>query len=235
MAAGAPKSAPPSETKKDRSPSAHDEEVKEAGTTTMPAESAKTEESSREYRAKTAEPGVTPQTLQQVAPSRTEPGGAEAPAQTSPRPLATPPSAPRPDAAQTKEAQSSVLPGRSAEALYATGVRDLADGKYERSIDVFRAFLAQYPQDARVPDARLRLGEAYFGQGRYAEALQEYEAVVRQFPSSSLVPTALYLQAQARLAQGDQSGCQLLRDLSDRYPQALEAASSRQILSTRCR
>jgi tol-pal system protein YbgF len=235
MAAGAPRSTPPSETKKDRSPSAHDEEAKEAGTTPMPAESAKTEESSREYRAKTMEPGVTPQTLRQVAPSPTEPGGAGAPAQASPKSLGAPPSAPGPGAAPTKEAQSSTLPGRSAEVLYATGVRDLADGKYERSIDVFRAFLAQYPQDARVPDARLRLGEAYLGLGRFSEAFQEFEAVVRQFPSSPLIPTALYLQAQARLAQGDRSGCQLLRDLSDRYPQASEAASSRQILSTRCR
>ena len=119
--------------------------------------------------------------------------------------------------------------------LYATGLTDLADGKFERSIDDFRTFLAQYPQDARVPDARLRLGEAYVGQGRYAEALQEYEAVVQQSPSSPVVPTALYLQAQARLAQGDRSGCQLLRDVADRYPQSPEATSARQMLSTRCR
>jgi tol-pal system protein YbgF len=112
---------------------------------------------------------------------------------------------------------------------------ELADGKFDRAVDSFRAFLARYPHDARVPDARLRLGEAYFGQGRYAEALQEYEAVAQQFPSGPQVPTALYLQAQARLAQGDRSGCQLLREVADLYPQAPEAASARQDLAARCR
>jgi tol-pal system protein YbgF len=112
---------------------------------------------------------------------------------------------------------------------------ELADGKFDRAVDSFRAFLARYPHDARVPDARLRLGEAYFGQGRYAEALQEYEAVAQQFPSGPQVPTALYLQAQARLAQGDRSGCQLLREVVDLYPQAPEAASARQVLAARCR
>jgi tol-pal system protein YbgF len=112
---------------------------------------------------------------------------------------------------------------------------ELADGKFDRAVESLRAFLARYPQDARVPDARLRLGEAYFGQGRYAEALQEYKAVAQQFPSSPQVPTALYLQAQARLAQGDRSGCQLLREVADLYPQAPEAASARQVLAARCR
>ncbi len=227
MAAPAPRRTVPPEIQKDRSPSAEGGESKGTATTAMPPEAAKTEETSRDYRAKTMEPGGPPQTLRQVAPSRKEPA--------SPKSLAAPPSVPGPPAGSTTEAQTFALQGRPADPLYVAGLADLADRKYARAVDEFRAFLAQYPQDTRAPDARLRLGEAYFGQGRYAEALQEYEAVVREFPSSPLVPTALYLQAQARLAQGDQSGCQLLRDLSDRYPQASEAASAHQILSTRCR
>lgn len=237
MAAVAPTPGAPSEAEKGRGPSAPGEEAKEVGKTPIPSESAKVEESSRELRAKSAEPGVAPRMLREAAPAPAEPGGAVAPAQSSPKSLAAPPSAPRPSVAPapSKEAQTSSLQDRPADVLYVAGLTDLADGKFDRSVDSLRAFLAQYPHDARVPDARLRLGEAYFGQGRYAEALQEYEAVVQQFPSSPLVPTALYLQANARLAQGDRSGCQLLRDVADQYPQASEAASARQILSTRCR
>jgi len=200
------------------------------------AEAPKAEESSRLFHAESAEPGGAPRVLRQAAPAPAEPGGAAAPVPAAPNSLAAPLSAPGPGAAPApaEETQTSSLQGRPADVLYGTGLTDLADGKYERSIDNLRAFLAQYPQDARVPDARLRLGEAYVGQGRYAEALQEYEAVVQQFPSSPLVPTALYLQAQTRLAQGDRSGCQLLRDVADLYPQAPEAASARQILAARC-
>ena len=160
-----------------------------------------------------------------------------APAPAAPGSLAVPPPAPGPRGAPppAKDAQSSSLRGVPADALYATGMADLADRKYDRSIEYLRAFLVQHPQDARVPEAQLRLGQAYAGQGRYAEALREYEAMVREFPSSPLVPTALYLQAQARLDQGDRTGCQLLRDVGDRYPQAPEAALAREALTTRCR
>jgi tol-pal system protein YbgF len=236
--AAVPPPAPPSlETEKNRATSSPGDETKGLGKIAVPSESPKAEEPSRELRAKSAESGVATKRLQQAAPAPAEPGGAALPAPAAPKSLAVPPSAARPSAAPppAKEAQTSSLQGRPADVLYVTGLADLADGKYERSIDNFHAFLGQYPQDARVPDARLRLGQAYFGQGRYAEALQEYEAVVRQFPSSPLVPTALYLQAHARLARGDRSGCQLLRDVDDLYPQAPEAALARETLSTRCR
>ncbi len=237
VAAVAPVPGAPSEAEKGRGPSALGEEGKGVEKTPIPSESPKAEESSRVFRAKSAEPGGASRMLRQAAPAPAEPGGAAAPAPAAPKSLAAPLSAPGPSAAPApaKETQTSSLQGRPADVLYVTGLTDLANGKYERSIDNLRAFLAQYPQDARVPDARLRLGEAYVGQGRYAEALQEYQAVVQQFPSSPLVPTALYLQAQARLAQGDRSGCRLLQDVADQYPQAPEAASARQILAERCR
>jgi tol-pal system protein YbgF len=207
----------------------------DSGTAAIPSQPLKIEEPPRESHAKSAEPGIAPGPLPQYPSAPAPSGGAGAPAQPSAKSLAVPPSAPRPSAAPAKEAQTSAPQARPADVLYATGVAELADAKFDRAIDSLRAFLAQYPQDARMPDARLRLGEAYFGEGRYAEALQEYEAVVQQFPSSPLVPTSLYLQAQARLAQGDRSGCQLLQDVADLYPQAPEAESARQALATRCR
>lgn len=220
MAAVGPTPAAPQEGEKTRGAPVLRGETGDSGTAATPSQPLKAEEPPREFRAKSAEPG-----------------GAVAPGQPSARSLAVPPSAPRPSAAPapTKEAQTSAPQAKPADVLYGTGLAELADGKFDRAVESLRAFLARYPQDARVPDARLRLGEAYFGQGRYAEALQEYKAVAQQFPSSPQVPTALYLQAQARLAQGDRSGCQLLREVADLYPQAPEAASARQVLAARCR
>ena len=98
----------------------------------------------------------------------------------------------------------------------------------------FRAFAAQHPRDARVPDARFWLADSYFAQQRYAEAIPEYEAVIGQYPASRRVPTAMLKQAQARLALGDRAGCQSLRDLIGRFPQAREAAQARETLTARC-
>jgi TolA-binding protein len=81
----------------------------------------------------------------------------------------------------------------------------------------------------------MRLADAYVAQQRYKDAIPEYEAVTRDFPDSPLVPSARYRHAQALLALGDQAGCQILRDVVDRYPQAPEAAPARETLSSRCR
>ncbi len=133
------------------------------------------------------------------------------------------------------ERQISSARPRSADQLYSTALMDLGRQSYDRAIESLRAFIQQNPRDTRVPDARMRLADAYVAQHRYSEAILEYEAVAREFPDSPLVPSALYRQAQARLALGDQAGCQMLRDVADRYPQAPEAALAREALSTRCR
>ncbi|MGH7379028.1 MAG: tetratricopeptide repeat protein [Candidatus Methylomirabilales bacterium] len=136
--------------------------------------------------------------------------------------------------APAKEGQLSTMGTGSADELYSAALKDLARQEYDRATDGLRAFAAQHPRDARVPDARFRLAEAYFTRQRYAEAIPEYEALTREFPDSPLVPTALLRQGQARLALGDPTGCQVLRDVAGRYPQAPEATQAREVLSTRC-
>lgn len=136
---------------------------------------------------------------------------------------------------EAKEGQISSASPSAADQLYSGALADLGRESYNRAIDSLRDFIQQNPRDVRIPDARMRLGDAYVAQQRHKEAISEYEAVVRDFPNSPLIPAALYRQAQARLALGDQAGCQTLRDLTSRYPQASEAALAREALSTRCR
>lgn len=129
---------------------------------------------------------------------------------------------------------ASSAPSGSADELFSAAVTEYARRDYERAIERLRAFLAAFPRDARAPDARFYLGEAQFSRQRYREAIPEFETLIRQFPESRRIPAALYRQGQARLALGDQAGCQLLRDVTTLYSQTREAASAHEVLSTRC-
>ena len=123
---------------------------------------------------------------------------------------------------------------RSADALFSSGVTEFAAQRYEPAIDDLRAFLAQHPDDGRVPDARFLLADAYRAQGRYAEAGAEFEAFLRQYPKHPRAPTALYRQGEIQLLLGEKSGCKTLRDALNRYPDVREAATARETLAARC-
>lgn len=143
------------------------------------------------------------------------------------------PTTPAPAAGAGPARQSSV-PTMSPDVLFSAAATQYAQQEYDRAIEGFKTFIATHPQDARVADARYLLGDSYFLRRRYAEAIPEFDTLIRQFPNSSRVPAALYRGGQARLSLGDRAGCQLLRDVATRYPQAREAASAREDLSTRC-
>ena len=128
----------------------------------------------------------------------------------------------------------ATAPAGTADELYSAALTQYARQAYDQAIASFRVFVAQHPRDARVPDARFWLADSYFAQQRYADAIAEYEGLIRGYPASRRLPTALYRQAQARLALGDPSGCQSLRDVIGRFPQAREAAQAREALAARC-
>jgi tol-pal system protein YbgF len=136
--------------------------------------------------------------------------------------------------ASGKESRTSSVQPRTADEIYFDALADSARQRYDRSIDDFRAFITQYPKDTRVPEARLRLADAYVAERRLAEAIQEYETLIREFPGSPHLPSAMFKLGQARLDLGDRSGCQVLQDLTSRYPQAAEAGQARETLTARC-
>jgi TolA-binding protein len=224
------------EGERDRAAPVFRAEVKPLEKPAPPPEVLKTEETARESRAKAAEPDIAVGRLRQVAPPAAESTGPSAPSQPAPRTLAVPHAAPKPREAPAsgKEVQSSAGQLRSADELYFDALADSARQRYDRSIEDFRTFIAQHPRDTRVPDARLRLADAYVAERRYADAVQEYETLINEFPGSPLLPVALLKLGQTRLELGDRSGCQILRDLTTRFPQAAEAAPARETLAARC-
>ena len=144
-------------------------------------------------------------------------------------------STPRADTGVSVMQRSISVPARrSADDLFSSAVTEFAAQRYEPAIGDLRAFLAQHPNDGRVPDARFLLADAYRAQRRYAEASDEFEAFLRQYPTHRRAPDALYRHGEIRLLLGDQSGCNILRDALNRYPDAPEAAAARETLPARC-
>ncbi len=226
-----------------RAPSPLREEAIEAGKklgkTAVPAEAEEGVDEHSRRGAKDAERKEADLRLQQSGPGTA--GRAAAPVPAPPPAAGSAPA--RPDAApkakqevrrQFIEGQMATAPSTSADELYSTGLTEYARQAYDRASETFRAFLAQYPKDARAPDARYWLADSYFQQQRYAEAIPEYEVVIRQFPESRRAPAALFRQGQARLALGDQAGCQSLREFLARAPRTREAAQAREALAARC-
>jgi tol-pal system protein YbgF len=133
-----------------------------------------------------------------------------------------------------REGALSARARRSVDDVFSAAATEFAAQDYDAAIADLRAFLAQYPNDGRTPDARFLLADAYRAQGRYAEAGTEFEAFLRQYPKDRRVPVALYRQGEMRLLRGDRSGCDTLRDALNRYPDAREAATARETLAARC-
>lgn len=69
------------------------------------------------------------------------------------------------------------------EALFQYGMERLADRDWSDAIAVFERFTLTFPGDARVPEARFRMGEAYVGQGEYVTAAMEFNRLATDFPA----------------------------------------------------
>lgn len=69
------------------------------------------------------------------------------------------------------------------EALFQYGMERLADRDWSDAISVFERFTLTFPSDARVPEARFRIGEAYAGRGEHVTAAMEFNRLASDFPA----------------------------------------------------
>jgi tol-pal system protein YbgF len=66
----------------------------------------------------------------------------------------------------------------------------LKQGRYDRSISEFQAFLKQYPSSGYAANAQYWLGEANYVSKKYPQALKEFETVITKYSNSSKVADA---------------------------------------------
>ena len=69
---------------------------------------------------------------------------------------------------------SNLYQGMDADALYRMAATEYAEGEYGNAVDALDRLLLSYADWDRVPDARMLLSHAHYGDGDYLTARSEY-------------------------------------------------------------
>lgn len=101
-------------------------------------------------------------------------------------------------------------------------------GDYALAEVAFRNFLANYPSDARTPDARYWLGESLFARGQYDNAADEFLAGYKANPEGGKAPDTL-LKLGLSLAGLDEreAACSTYAEVLRKYPDASKSLRDR--------
>ncbi len=121
----------------------------------------------------------------------------------------------------------------SAEELYTQGKTAFDKGDYNRSHNMFRMLVNQYPNAAYADNAQFWLGEIYYRQRQYENAILEYQTVIEKYPQGNKVRASLLKQGFSFANMGDGANARLiLQELVDKHPGSSEARIARQKLDT---
>lgn len=129
--------------------------------------------------------------------------------------LATPPApAPAPAAAETASPPSPA-------ADFAAAFSALQAGDSASAEAGFRAFLDQYGDGPKAPEARYYLGRLLLARGAFADAATAEIGAIRGWPRTTWAPSAVLDLARALMGmQKTDDACQTLGELARRYPKA---------------
>lgn len=150
----------------------------------------------------------------QVAEKGTGAGQITAPAPSGAEP-ATPPVAARPQPAATD--------------VYLQAFADYAAGRYQRAVDGFSRFLADYGDSDYAGNAQYWLAECYLAMKQYSQAATAFEQTAERYPQSAKAAEALLKLAATQRQLGEtERAAETERLLRSRYPQS---DAARKILS----
>jgi len=136
-------------------------------------------------------------------------------------------------AAQVQAAQAAATPAPPAPpadpALAFKQARQfLLDGDYANAEAAFSAYVTNYPDSAKGPEARYWLGETLFVREAYGDAAGAYLGAVRGWPQTSWAPDATLKLSRSLVAlKKPTDACKALDELGKRYPKAPPAIVSR--------
>jgi tol-pal system protein YbgF len=116
--------------------------------------------------------------------------------------------------------------GSAAEqAAYQAAFEQLKQGRYERALEAFQHYLADFPEGQFADNAQYWVGEAYYVTRRFDQALPEFNKVIAQHPDSAKVPDALlkigYIHYEAKQWKDARD---ILEALRERYPSTTAAS-----------
>src|SRR5690606_18824508 len=77
------------------------------------------------------------------------------------------------------------------EAFYELAYKVLRGGEPERARELFKKFLAKWPNDPLSDNAQYWMGESYYVRNQYHNAVVEFQRVLEKYPEGDKVPDAL--------------------------------------------
>ena len=110
-----------------------------------------------------------------------------------------------------------------------TAARTLMNsGDFDAAEVAFAAYVANYPDAPRAPEASFWWGKTLTARGAHAEAARAYITAIRGWPQTSWAPEAVVELARSLVAlKKPADACQTLSEFSRRYPKAAPAMTAR--------
>ncbi len=133
-----------------------------------------------------------------------------------------------PSLARTTTAPANAA-DQSPEALYAAGMQELRQNRYQRAIDLFDAVEREHPFSTWATNAKLMVAYTEYSRNRYTEAIGALDRFIQLHPAHRDIAYAYYLRAlsqyeQINDAERDQRQTQVameaLQDVVNRFPTA---------------
>jgi tol-pal system protein YbgF len=128
-------------------------------------------------------------------------------------------------AAQTGISTGSTQPSAATGMLTEQQLYELAldsllqEGAYQRSVQEFDQYLAQYPDGRFVTNAYYWQGQAYVNLSMFEEARAAFETILQQYPDGRKIEDAMYSLGTVYHRLGDNTRArQLLQDVRARFP-----------------
>lgn len=104
----------------------------------------------------------------------------------------------------------------------------LLAGDYANAEQAFAAYVNNYPDSAKAPEARYWQGETLFVREAYTDAAGAYIGAIRGWPQTSWAPDATLKLARSMVAlRKTTEACRTLDELAKRYPKASAQITSR--------
>lgn len=125
---------------------------------------------------------------------------------------------------------------QSPEALYAAGMQELRQNRFQRAVDLFDAVEREHPYSTWATNAKLMAAYADYTRNRYTEAIGALDRFIQLHPAHRDIAYAYYLRAlsqyeQINDAQRDQQqtiiAMAALQEVVNRFPDTAYARDAR--------
>ncbi len=125
---------------------------------------------------------------------------------------------------------------QSPEALYAAGMQELRNGRYQRAVDLFDAVEREHPYSTWATNAKLMSAYTEYYRNRYTEAIGALDRFIQLHPAHRDIAYAYYLRALAQYeqindAERDQqqtiTAMNALQEVVNRFPDTAYARDAR--------